>query len=199
MSEALPIAAPIARRRLSPKVRIALLVAVIVLLGAIAHGTGLTEAVTRERVQELAASWGAPGLAVYVIAFSVGEIFQLPGVIFVVAAIAAYGPWLGTAAAYLGMLSASITVFLFGRLVAGRALAEVEHPRVRALMARVDRAPIATVVFLRAVLFVLPGIGYACALSAIRFRDYVTGCAIGLVVPSVIAAVIGEWALSFLT
>ena len=175
------------------------LVLVILVLGAIAHLTGLTEAVTRERVQEMATSWGVLGFVLYVVAFSVGEIMQLPGVIFVVAAVAAYGPWIGTLAAYLGMLSASVTVFLFGRLVAGRALAEVEHPRVRALMARVDRAPIATVTFLRGVLFVLPGIGYACALSSIRFRDYVIGCAIGLVVPSVIAALLGEWALSFLT
>jgi uncharacterized membrane protein YdjX (TVP38/TMEM64 family) len=184
--------------KLSPKLRIALLVLVLVLLGAVAHGTGLTESVTRERVQEIATSWGAAGLALYVVGFSIVEILQLPGVIFVVAAIAAYGPWIGTAAAYLGMLGASITVFLFGRLVAGRALAEVEHPRVRALMSRVDARPIATVVFLRGVLFMLPGIGYACALSSIRFRDYVIGSAIGLVVPSVLAAVLGEWALSFL-
>lgn len=192
-------APPAGARGLSPKVRIALLVSVVLLLGATAHFSGLAEAVTRERVQELATSWGAPGLALYVVAFSVGEIMQLPGVIFVVAAVAAYGPWLGTLAAYLGMLSASITVFLFGRLVAGRALAEVEHPRVRALMAQVDRAPIRTVAFMRGILFVLPGIGYACAVSSVRFRDYVAGSAIGLVVPSVIAAVLGEWALSFLS
>jgi uncharacterized membrane protein YdjX (TVP38/TMEM64 family) len=185
--------------KVSPKVRIALLVVVIVLLGAIAHFTGLAQVVTRDRIEEIATSWGALGLALYVAAFSVGEILQLPGVVFVVAAIAAYGPWLGTAAAYLGMLSASITVFLFGRLVAGRALAEVEHPRVRALMARADRSPIATVAFMRGVLFVLPGIGYACALSSIKLRDYVIGSAIGLVVPSVIAAALGEWALSFLS
>ncbi len=181
---------------LSPRVRIALLVLVVVALFAIAHFTGLAEAVTRERVQELATSWGAAGLVLYVVVFSVGEILQLPGVLFVVAAVAAYGPWLGTGAAYLGMIGASITVFLFGRLVAGRALVEVEHPRVKALMARVDRAPIATVAFLRGVLFVLPGIGYACAVSSIRFRDYVIGSAIGLVVPSVLAALLGEWALS---
>ena len=186
------------RARLSPKVRIALLVAAVLALGAAGHFAGLTETITRPHIQELATSWGALGLVLFVVAFALGEILQLPGVVFVVAAVAAYGPWLGTVAAYLGMLAASVAVFTFGRAIAGRALAEIEHPRVRAIMARVDRAPIRTVAFLRGVLFVLPGIGYACALSSIRFRDYLLGSAIGLVVPALIAAVLGEWVLSLL-
>ena len=189
---------PSAKAR-AAKLRIALLVVVIVVLALVAHLTGLAEAVTRERVEELASSWGVVGFALYVAAFAVGEIMQLPGVVFVVAAVAAYGPWLGTGAAYVGMFAASLAVFLFGRVVAGKALAEVEHPRVRALVSRIDRAPISTVAFMRGVLFVLPGIGYACALSPIRFRDYAIGSAIGLVVPTVLAGVLGEWALSFLS
>ncbi len=188
----------IGRGSLSPKLRIAALVSVVVTLTACAHLSGLGAAVTRESIQQMATGWGNLGVALYLTAFSVGEVLQLPGVIFVLAAVAAYGPWVGTVVSYFGMLGASTTVFLFGRMIAGRALAEVEHPRVRALMRHVDRAPIATVAFLRGVLFVLPGVSYACALSSIRLRDYVIGSAIGLVVPSVITGALGEWALSWL-
>jgi len=182
--------------RLSPKLRIALLVSIVIALAAAAHFSGLASSLTRQRIEELALSWGWLGIVGYVAAFAVGEILQLPGALFVVAAVAAYGPWLGTAIAYVGMNVASVAVFLFGRLVAGRALTEITHPRVKQLMTEVDRAPIRTAVIARGVLFVLPGIGYALALSSIRLRHYVIGSAIGLIIPAALAALLGEWALS---
>jgi uncharacterized membrane protein YdjX (TVP38/TMEM64 family) len=178
--------------RLSPTVRITILVILVVGLAAAAHFSGVASSLTRERVAALAQSWGALGVVGYVALFAVGEILQLPGAVFVVAAIAAYGPWLGTAIAYVGMNVASIAVFGFGRLVAGRALAEVTHPRVKALVREVEARPIRTAFVARGVLFVLPGIGYALALSPIRFRDYVIGSAMGLAIPSLLAAVLGE-------
>ena len=182
--------------RLSPRARIALLVVVVIGLVAGAHFSGVASLLTRERVAGIAESWGALGVVIYLVLCAIGEVLQLPGAVFVVAAIAAYGPWLGTAIAYLGMNVASVAVFLFGRLVAGRALTELTHPRVKALMEQIDRAPIRTVFLARGVLFVLPGIGYALALSSVRFRDFVIGSALGLTIPSVIAAALGEWALS---
>jgi uncharacterized membrane protein YdjX (TVP38/TMEM64 family) len=182
--------------RLSPTVRIVLLVVLVVSLAAAAHFSGIASSLTRDRIAQFAEAWGLLGVAAYVAMFAIAEVMQLPGAIFVIAAVAAYGPWLGTLVAYVGMNVASIAVFAFGRLVAGRALAEVSHPRVKALMAEIERAPIRTTVLARGVFFVLPGIGYALALSPVRWRDYVIGSAIGLVVPSLLAAVLGEWALS---
>ncbi len=173
--------------------------ALVVALAAIGHFSGIASSLTRERVTEIATSSGVLGVAVYLVLFAVAEIMQLPGAVFVIAAIAAYGPWLGTLVAYLGMNLASVAVFFFGRFVAGRALTEVTHPRVKALVQEVERAPIRTTVIARGVFFVLPGIGYALALSSIRARDYVIGSAIGLLVPSLLAALLGEWALSLLS
>ena len=173
-----------------------MLVGIVIALAATAHFSGLASSITRERIEELALSWGLLGVLGYIAAFAVGEILQLPGAIFVIAAVAAYGPWLGTAIAYVGMNVASIAVFVFGRIIAGRALTEIAHPRVKQLMTEVDRAPIRTAIIARGILFVLPGIGYALALSSIRLSDYIVGSAIGLVVPSVLAALLGEWALS---
>lgn len=184
--------------RLSPSVRIALLVILVLVLAAAGHFSGLASSLTRERVTELAQGWGAAGVMLYVAVFAGAEIMQLPGAVFVVAAVAAYGPWFGTLIAYFGMNVASVAVFLFGRLVAGKALSEMAHPRVMALMREVERAPIRTAALARGVFFVLPGMGYALALSSIRLRDFVIGSAIGLAVPSLLAAVLGEWALRLL-
>ena len=118
----------------SPRARIALLVTLVVALALAAHVSGLGASLTRERIAAIATSWGTLGFLLYVALFAVGEIAQLPGVIFVLAAVAAYGPWLGTLAAYCGMFAASAAVFLFGRGIAGRALAEIDHPRLRVLV-----------------------------------------------------------------
>jgi uncharacterized membrane protein YdjX (TVP38/TMEM64 family) len=185
--------------RVSPRVRIALLVSIVVALAAIGHFSGLADGLTRERIAAIASSWGVAGVVLYCALFAIGELVQLPGVIFVLAAVAAYGPYAGTFVAYLGMNAAALAVFVFGRRVAGSALAEIEHPRVRALVREVAERPIRAVAFARGVLFVLPGIGYALALSSVRLRDYLIGSAIGLVVPTLLTGVLGEWALRLMS
>jgi uncharacterized membrane protein YdjX (TVP38/TMEM64 family) len=182
--------------RAPPVVRIAILVAVVLALALAAQLSGLTAWLTRERVQALAEHWGVLGVLAYVVLFALAEIAQLPGALFVLAAVAAYGPWSGALIAYFGMNVASLATFLFGRAVAGRALVEVTHPRVKALVAQIEHTPVRSTAFARGVLFVLPGIGYALALSPVRVRDYVLGSAIGLVVPTLLAAVGGAWLLS---
>lgn len=179
--------------RLSPTVRITILVIIVLGLAALAHFSGISSWLSRDRVAAIAAEWGALGIVVYIVLFAVAEIMQLPGAIFVVAAVAAYGLWFGTLIAYIGMNVASMAVFGFARGIAGRALSEVSHPRVQALMREVDRKPIRTAFVARGILFVLPGIGYALALSSIRFRDYVIGSAMGLAIPSAITALASEW------
>jgi uncharacterized membrane protein YdjX (TVP38/TMEM64 family) len=183
----------------SPRARIAVLLVVVVALALAAHFSGLTESLTRARIAEIASSWGLAGIAAYVVLFALGELVQLPGAIFVLAAVAAYGPYVGTAVAYVGMNAAALAVFVFGRRIAGSALAEIEHPRVRALVREVAERPIRAAAFARGVLFVLPGVGYALALSSIRLREYVVGSAIGLVVPTLLAGVLGEWVLSLVS
>lgn len=181
----------------SPAARITLLVVIVVALAVAAQLSGLAALVTRERVESIARSSGVLGFLAYLVLASLGEIAQLPGVIFVVAAVAAYGPWLGTLAAYAGMLGACCSVFLFGRLVGGRALTEIDNPRVVALMARIERHPIRSVAFARAALFMLPGVGYALALSPVRFWQYAVGSAIGLWVPIVLGALLAEGLLTW--
>lgn len=183
----------IGRRALSPKVRIALLLALIALAVVVAHATGFADEITPERLREIATSCGALGAIALIAGFALGEIVQLPGVVFVAAALAAYGPWMGTGVAYLGMLAACVASFAVGRLVAGGAAEEIVHPRVRLWTERAARAPVTTVALVRAFLFVLPGTGYAFSVSSIRFRDHAIGSAIGLVVPALIAGAIGGW------
>ena len=50
--------------------------------------------------------------------------------------------------------------------------------------------PILTVALLRLFLWVAPPINYALALSTVRYRDYAAGSALGLAIPTALAAVV---------
>jgi uncharacterized membrane protein YdjX (TVP38/TMEM64 family)/fatty acid desaturase len=173
----------------SPLWRLPVLGLLLVALALIGRTLRLDEALV-SGLAALGEEGGVLGAAGYVGAATIGDVLQLPGVLFWVAAVTAYGPWHGAAVAYLGMMGAALSGFVLARSVAGGALSGVTHPRVRAWIARIDRSPILSVAFIRGFLFVLPATSVACALSSVRLRDYFVGSALGLLVPTAITAAI---------
>jgi len=122
----------------------------------------------------------------------VTEIAQGPTPLLVIAAVAVYGPVWGTLAGYTGMLLSTNVFFLVARAVGGNALTHVTHPRIQRMLAALDRNPIRSVLFIRGVLWPLPGVGYALALSGLRFRDHFLGSLLAIWSPCILCALFGE-------
>ena len=138
-------------------------VAFLAALAAIGKVTGATEHLTVEDLRGWMADAGAWGVLLFVVAFVVGELIQVPGLIFVAAAVLSYGRFEG---GVLSHLTASLSVcFSFGvvRLMGGKALAEIERPWVRKVMEKLDGHPISTVAILRVALVMSPPLNYALA------------------------------------
>ena len=76
------------------------------------------------------------------------------------------------------------------------ALATVEHPRIRKVLARLDAHPVATVAVLRLFLFLTPALNYVLAMTNVKYRHYLAGSALGLAVPIGVVAVAFEWVLA---
>ena len=173
------------------------LVVVMAVLFAIGHFTGLTDYLTRENLRALMESLGVWGIVLFVVLFAVGEFMHVPGIVFVLAALLAYGRVGGAVAAYLGALASVSFSFLLVRRVGGQALAHVKRARIAKILERLDRHPIPTIAVMRMFLFLLPAVNYGLAMTRVRFRDYLVGSAIGLVPPMIVIAFAFEWALSF--
>ena len=92
----------------------------------------------------------------YVIAFCVGELLHVPGLVFVAAGVLAYGPALGGPLAFLGAVAAVSVSFWIVRAVGGRPLGELRTRWVRRALAQLDARPIATIAILRLVLILWP-------------------------------------------
>lgn len=167
------------------------LVALVVVLGGIylaAKLLGWTEYMTPEALKDILNGAGNWGLVAFIGIYCFGVIAHVPGLVFVVAAVVVYGVLWGAVIGLLtGVVAVSLT-FLVVRAIGGRPLARVKHPYMRRVLAQLDKRPLRSVILLRLVFIMAPGVNYGLALSPVRFSDYVIGSAIGLTVPVIIAA-----------
>jgi len=185
--------APEAKRRWTRFIRPAAVVGLFVIPAIVAKAYGLEEYVDVERIRGWMAEAGPFGFIVFVGVFAVGELMHIPGMVFVAAASAAYGQWIGVAAAYLGSVISVSVGFQVARTIGGQPLGRIKWAWARRALTRLEDHPVRTVALLRLVLWMLPAVNYALGVSPIRFRDHLLGSAIGLVVPVVTAVFFFDW------
>ena len=189
------LAAEVARRRMGPRLRLALLTSVVVVVFVVGRATGVVDALSPESLRALLAGAGILGVVGFVLAFSLGLLAQLPGLLFIAVAVLAYGREMGALVALAGAVVAVSVSFVVVRRFGGSALAEIESPFLRRALSQLDTRPLRSVIVLRAVFGVAPFLNYALALSSLGFRDYLIGSVIGMTAPIVVAAVVLDAAL----
>jgi uncharacterized membrane protein YdjX (TVP38/TMEM64 family) len=123
------------------------------------------------------------GAAIFVLLFSLGNLIQIPGWIFLAAAVLALGRTLGGGITYVAAITSCMVTFLSIRLVGGDALRRFDNRIAIRLLARLDARPISSIVLLRTLFQTAPALNYALAMSGIRFRTYMIGTLLGLPLP----------------
>ncbi|MEO8409766.1 MAG: VTT domain-containing protein, partial [Propionivibrio sp.] len=115
--------------------------------------------------------------------FALGNLIQIPGWVFLAAAVLTLGRGWGGLATYLAASVSCALTFFAIRLVGGDALRELKSTTAKQILARLDEHPLRSVIILRILFQTVPALNYALALSGIRFRPYMTGTLIGLPLP----------------
>ena len=174
-------------------IRPALVVLGLVGLWAIARLSGLHEEVDTARVRAWMDAAGAWGFVLFIAVFALGELAHIPGLVFVAAAVLAYGRPVGWAASIAGSLVAVTVSFLVVRRLGGQPFERSDRPWLGRMLARLDDHPIRTVVLLRLVLWMAPFLNYALAMTGIRTRDYVVGSVLGLLLPITVMVLFFDW------
>src|SRR3954462_5894493 len=105
--------------RLGPRAAVA--AALLVVRYETRFGAELSTANVRAHVQHA----GAAGVALFVVIFAVGELLHVPGLVFVAAAVMAWGRLAGGAAAYAGAIVSVSVSFVVVRAIGGQPLAAV--------------------------------------------------------------------------
>lgn len=183
-------------RRLRVGIRLGLLLTVLVGVVVAAKLTGVTEHLSVAAVRQTMESMGPWGFVVFLGVFALGELIHIPGVVFVAAAVFAYGRLVGGAAAYVGAVLSVCISFWVVRGVGGKLLDEIQRPFLRKWLDRLERQPIRVVAVLRLFLWMAPALNFALAMSNIRFRDYLLGSIAGLLVPIALSSLFIDWVVA---
>lgn len=164
------------KRLLAVVLFLAILLAIFEISGLRQH---LNLAFLQQRILENKLS----GLLLFVLLFSLGNLIQIPGWIFLAAAVLTLGQaWGGVATYVAAVVSCGIT-FVAIRAIGGDALRQLDRPLARRIFRQLDTSPIMSVAMLRVLFQTVPALNYALAMSGLRFRHYLIGTLLGLPLP----------------
>jgi uncharacterized membrane protein YdjX (TVP38/TMEM64 family) len=123
------------------------------------------------------------GLVLFVLLFSLGNLIQIPGWVFLAAAVLTLGRFWGGAVSYIAAVTSCLFTFLTIRALGGDSLRLLKNRIAVRILSELDANPITSVALLRVLFQTVPALNYALAMSGIRFRAYLVGTLVGLPVP----------------
>jgi len=123
------------------------------------------------------------GLILFVLLFSLGNLLQVPGWVFLAAAVITLGRVWGGAITYVAAITSCAFTFVTIRAIGGDALRMLGNRVAVRLLAGLDTHPVASVALLRTLFQTAPALNYALAMSGIGFRRYLIGTLVGLPLP----------------
>ncbi len=162
------------------------LMAVVLLLAAlfaIVHWSSLQEDFSLEFLRHELADKQWSGLALFVLMFVAGNLVQIPGWIFLAAAVLILGRLGGAVVTYVAACTSCAFTFVTVRWVGGDAVRQLNSRVANKLLTQLHAHPIRSIVLLRTLFQTLPALNYALAMSGIGFRRYMLATLLGLPLP----------------
>lgn len=172
------------------------LFAVVLFLGillAVFELSGLRDHFSLDFLQHRMVENRVSGLLIFILLFSLGNLIQIPGWIFLAAAVLALGRTWGGVATYLAATISCAFTFLTIRLVGGDALRKLDSKLAARILGQLDAHPIKSVFLLRVLFQTVPALNYALAMSGIKFREYLIGTLLGLPLPIILYCLFFEY------
>ena len=155
----------------------------LALLLGVAELLGLREHFSLAHLQAQLTHHPVGGLLAFVALFALGNLIQIPGWVFLAAAVLALGKLPGGLVTYIAASLSCIVTFDAVRAVGGDALQKLENRTATRLLGHLHARPVSVIALLRMLFQTLPALNYTLALSGVGFRNYFIGTLIGLPLP----------------
>jgi uncharacterized membrane protein YdjX (TVP38/TMEM64 family) len=123
------------------------------------------------------------GLLLFVLVFALGNLIQIPGWLFLAAAVLALGRTWGGLATYVAASVSCVISFLVIRCIGGDALRQLDNRVVTRILGHLHSHPVGSILVSRVLFQTLPALNYALAMSGVGFRAYLVGTLLGLPLP----------------
>jgi uncharacterized membrane protein YdjX (TVP38/TMEM64 family) len=157
--------------------------AFLLILWGIFEITGVRQNFNLAYVQLQLQSHPVVGLLAFVLLFVLGNLVQIPGGIFLAAAVLALGQWMGGIVTYVAASTSCLVTFVLIRWVGGNVLRTLDNKLLIAILSRLDAHPVQSIALSRIVFQTLPALNYGLAMSGVKLRDYMLGTLLGLPLP----------------
>ncbi len=167
--------------------RTALIKAVLLLLFIVAavltvRSSGVREFLT---VEQLGARLEAAGFwapLVFILIYAAGICLFVPGTLLTALGAAIFGPYWGFVYVWIAAMLGAAGAFLIGRYLGREFAASLIGDRLAKYDDAIERHGFATVLYLRLVYFPFTPMNFGMGLTKVRFRDYLWGTGMGIVV-----------------
>ena len=163
--------------------RLLLVLLFLLCLFLLFEALGIRAQFSLESLQGLILMHPVAGLLLFILLFALGNLIQIPGWLFLAAAVLALGRVYGGIATYLAACVSCVFTFFTIRYLGGNALHELDNRLAQRLLAGLHRRPLACIVALRMLFQTVPALNYTLALSGVGFRTYLLGTLLGLPLP----------------
>ena len=133
------------------------------------------------------------GLMLFILLFSLGNLIQIPGWVFLAAAVLTRGRFWGGAVTYVAAVTSCAFTFVTIRALGGDALRLLENRVAVRTLRELDAHPVASVVLLRILFQTVPVLNYTLAMSGVGFGSYLLGTLAGLPLPILLYTVFFDY------
>lgn len=167
------------RKPLLKALALAVFIVAAILIVRFTPIAGYLTAETLGRVLEAAGIW-APVL--FILVYTAGICLFVPGTLLTALGAAIFGPYLGFVYVWVGAMLGASAAFWIGRTLGREFAASRIGDRLKKYDEAIERHGFATVLYLRLIYFPFTPMNFGMGLTRVRFRDYLFGTGLGIIV-----------------
>lgn len=170
------------KNRRGPVIKAAVLIVFLVTAIVIVRFTPLREHLTVERLGQILETAGPWAPVAYIGAYAAGICFFMPGTLLATVGAVIFGPYYGFLYVWVGAMIGAILAFFIGRYLGRDFAASLIGDKLREYDEAIERNGFATVLYLRLAYFPFTPMNFGMGLTRVRFWDYFSGTALGIIV-----------------
>lgn len=164
------------------RIKAAVLVLFVITAVIIVRFTPVKEFLTAERLGLFLENAGFLAPLAFMIVYAAGVCLFVPGTLLTALGAAIFGPYLGFLYVWLGAVIGSSLAFFIGRYLGRDFAASLIGNKLKKYDDGIERNGFATVLYLRLVYFPFTPMNFGMGLTRVRFWDYFSGTALGIIV-----------------
>ncbi len=165
-----------------PLVKALVLLAFIVGAIVLVRFTPVKSYLTREALGQVLESAGYWAPLLFIFVYIVGICLFVPGTLLTTLGAAIFGAYWGFVYVWVGAMIGASAAFWIGRTLGREFAASLIGDKLKKYDEAIERNGFATVLYLRLIYFPFTPMNFGMGLTGVRFRDYVFGTGLGIIV-----------------